>query len=187
MLRIDVDDNVSVVTNAAAISIVPNRVYWSVDADRGGGIVATAETHLRAMLFHEMHHLVRDTTISRVSLMDHVISEGMASVFERDYAGASYPFTEYPADVADWVAELVAIPASTDVNQWMFRHPDGRRWIGFRAGTYLVERAMAASGGSAAELVATPTLRVMELAESYAAKTLGTELSIRNAPTGSVP
>ncbi len=103
VLRVDADDNVSEMTNAAGTAVAPHRIYWSVDPDRGGGVVATAEKHLRPMLLHELHHLVRDAAIRRASLMDHVISEGMASAFERDHAGARYPFSEYPDDVAAWV------------------------------------------------------------------------------------
>ena len=164
-LRVDADDNVGAMTNAAATAVAPDRIYWSVDPNRGGGVLATAEVHLRAMLFHELHHLVREAAIPRVSLMDHVITEGMASAFERDYAGARYPFSNYPDNVAAWVAELAILPGSADLNQWMYRHPDGRRWIGFRAGTYLVDQAMAASGRSSGDLAATPTARVLEMAD----------------------
>ncbi len=164
-LRVDADDNVGAMTNAAATAVAPDRIYWSVDPNRGGGVLATAEVHLRAMLFHELHHLVREAAIPRVSLMDHVITEGMAAAFERDYAGARYPFSNYPDNVAAWVAELAILPGSADLNQWMYRHPDGRRWIGFRAGTYLVDQAMAASGRSSGDLAATPTARVLEMAD----------------------
>ena len=163
-LRVDADRNVSQVTSAAATFVVPNRLYWSVDPERGEGVVATAETHLRPMLYHELHHLVRHSHVERISLMDDVISEGMASAFERDYAGARYPFTDYPDSAATWVTELLALPPSANREQWMFHHPDGRRWIGFRAGTFLVDQAMNASGLSSAELVTTATARVVELA-----------------------
>ena len=92
------------------------------------------------------------------------LAVGAPHPFERDHAGARYPFSEYPENVAAWVAELTALPASPDLDPWMFRHPDGRRWIGFRAGTYLVDRAMAATGQSSADLVAAPTACVVELA-----------------------
>jgi hypothetical protein len=46
----------------------------------------------------------------------------------------------------------------------MFQHPDGRRWIGYRAGTYIADRAIAASSRSAAELVQTPTGEILSLA-----------------------
>ena len=164
VLRVDADDNVSEVTFAAATVAVPNRLYWSVDPERGDGVAATAEAHLRPMLFHELHHLVRHTQLEGTSLMDDVISEGMAAAFERDYAGARYPFSDYPDGVAAWVTELMALAPSTDRDQWLFRHPDGRRWIGFRAGTFLVDRAMNASGLSSADLVTTATAEVVRLA-----------------------
>lgn len=46
----------------------------------------------------------------------------------------------------------------------MFRHPDGRRWIAYKVGTYLVDRAVRASGKTPAELVVTSTRELVELA-----------------------
>ena len=116
------------------------------------------------MLCHELHHLVRDARVERIALMDEVVSEGMAAAFERDYAGARYPFSDYPAAAAAWVTELMALAPSAERERWLFRHPDGRRWIGYRAGTFLVDRAMTASGLSSADLVTTATAEVVKLA-----------------------
>ena len=98
--------------------------------------------------------------------MDVVVSEGMATAFERDFAGASPPWGDYPDDISTWVDELIALPMSAfgSYAKWMFKHPDGRRWIGYRAGTYIVDQAMAASGLSSAELVLTGTAEVLQLA-----------------------
>lgn len=170
VLRVDADDRVSETTFATAAAVVPNRLYWSVDPERGDGVAATAETHLRPMLFHELHHLVRDVRVERVSLMDEVVSEGMAAAFERDYAGARYPFSDYPDGAAAWVTELMALDPATDRERWLFRHPDGRRWIGFRAGTFLVDQATHASGLSSADLVTTATAEVLRLAGYGAAE-----------------
>ena len=164
VLRVDADDNVSEANFATAAAVVPDRLYWTVDPERGDGVAATAETHLRPMLFHELHHLVRDAQVARIALMDEVVSEGMAAAFERDYAGARYPFSDYPDGVAAWVTELMALAPSADRERWLFRHPDGRRWIGFRAGTFLVDRATNASGLSSADLVTTATAEVVKLA-----------------------
>ena len=106
--------------------------------------------------------------------MDHVIGEGMASVFEREFGGATYPFMEYPDDVSGWVTELLALPdldpftpdGQAQRRNWMSRHPDGRHWIGYRAGTYLVDRASRASEKSAADLVTLPTEGVLQLAQN---------------------
>ena len=92
---------------------------------------AIAETHLRPTLFHELHHMARGP-LGLDSLIDFVITEGLATAFERDFAGAAYPWSEYPDDASDWAAELLALPSSARREDWMFRHPDGRRWIGYR-------------------------------------------------------
>jgi uncharacterized protein YjaZ len=142
----------------------PNIIHWTVDPSRPGGAIDIARSHLRATLFFHFHRLARLKYQRDVTLMDHVVSFGMAAAFERDAGGKSYPWGQYPADVAMWLTELAAQPANADTNHWMSRHPDGRRWIGMRAGTYAVDQAMRASGKSAAELVSVPTPDIIRLA-----------------------
>jgi len=96
--------------------------------------------------------------------MDGVVAEGLATAFERDAGGSRPPWGQYTAEAKEWVAELVKLPVSAPYEQWMFRHPDGRRWIGYRAGTYIADRAIAASGFSAADLVNVATSEVMRMA-----------------------
>lgn len=48
--------------------------------------------------------------------------------------------------------------------EWMSRHPDGRRWIGYEAETCLVDRARATSGASWSELAGMSTDEVLRLA-----------------------
>ncbi len=72
-------------------------VFWTVDSDRPEGVIKIAESHVRATLFHECHHLVRGMAVSPATLMDRVIIEGMATAFERDFAGAAYPWSQIPA------------------------------------------------------------------------------------------
>jgi hypothetical protein len=45
----------------------------------------------------------------------------------------------------------------------MFKHPDGRLWIGYRAGTYLVDRAMAKSGKTSVSLLTVPVQEIVEM------------------------
>jgi uncharacterized protein YjaZ len=66
---------------------------------------------------------------------------------------------------AGWVDELLALPRFANYRRWMFYHPDGRPWIGYRAGTYIADRAIARSGLDAAELVSVPTERILALAD----------------------
>lgn len=149
---------------ATATVASPAFVRWTVDPENPQGVVTIAKTHLRATLFHEFHHLVRGATLPHVTLMDHVVSEGMATAFERDFAGALYPWGQYPDNVAAWVEELLAQPSTAKQDEWIFRHPDGRRWIGMRAGTYLVDRAMTQLNRSSAELVSVSTEEILAAA-----------------------
>ncbi len=120
-----------------------------------------APEHLRGALFHEFHHLVRGSTGS--TLIDQAVTEGLATAFERDFAGVDPPWARYPADASDWVKELLSQP-STAGREWLYQHPDGRRWIGMRAGTYLVDRAMAQTGRTSADLVFATTADVLQMA-----------------------
>jgi uncharacterized protein YjaZ len=163
-IRVNPGKKVNDEIGATSSHSLPNVVYWTVDPSRHGGVAEIARTHLRATLFHHFHRLARLKHRPDVTLMDHVVSLGMATAFERDAGGKAYPWGLYPGDVTAWVAELIALPATDDLNRWMFRHPDGRRWVGIRAGTYLVDRAMSASGKSAAELVSLPSAEIIRLA-----------------------
>lgn len=169
------------VTLHAAIGprVIPSLGYGATALDRNNIVFTLADTppeilltivdeNLRPALFHESHHLVRGWVRQGgerdPSFIHGVICEGLASVFERDAAGRAPPWCQYPDDVGDWVAELLELPARADYRQWMFQHPDGRRWIGYRAGTYIAERAIAHSGRDAAQLVRVPCRRILELA-----------------------
>ena len=162
ILRVQSGKDVIPELGATALAVPPDRVLWTVDADRPEGVVKIAEAHLRAALFHELHHLVRGATLPPYTLMDHVIFEGMATAFERDFAGASPPWGQYPDDVSTWVDELLMQPPGTGPANWIAKqHEDGRRWIGMRAGTYLVDVAMTRLHRTSAELVSTPAEAIL--------------------------
>jgi uncharacterized protein YjaZ len=146
----------------------PRRIAWVVDTTRDEGAAAIARATLRPFLFHELHHVVRGGsaagTGAPASLIDNAINEGMATAFARDFGGAVQPWAEYPDEVSDWVKDVLSMPA-TDANvQMMFWHPDGRRWIGYKVGTYLVDKAMFASRRSSADLVQATTGEILKLA-----------------------
>lgn len=154
-------------TGEAGSTALTDRVFWIVHPHRPEGVSAIAKRELRGTLFHELHHLVRAQTEQTVTLMERVVGEGLATVFERDAAGMSPPWGQYPDNVSEWVTELLSHgerPEQYTSKQWMSRHPDGRRWIGYKAGTYIADQAIKATGKSAAELVNTPTDEVLRLA-----------------------
>lgn len=150
-------------TGQSGDAMPPNFVIWTVDPSRPGGVAAVANAWLRACLFHELHHLARYPSEMPQSIVEHAVSEGMATAFERDFAGVTSPWGRYSPNVAEWAAELQHSPAETPREHWLFRHPDGRRWIGYKVGTYWVDQARAKTGRSSADLVATPTREILTL------------------------
>lgn len=154
-------------TGEVGAAITSHRVGWTVNPARPGGIAGIARTQLRFTLFHELHHLARGWVMyggpERTSFMEGVVSEGLATVFERDVGGRETPWGQYPDDVETWVAELLELPVSAPYNHWMFQHPDGRRWIGYRAGTYIADQAILASGLSAADLAIVPSDEILRM------------------------
>ncbi|MEL6188381.1 MAG: hypothetical protein AAFU79_27475 [Myxococcota bacterium] len=83
----------------------------------------------------------------------------------RDFAGSKPSTAEDLADVADWVSELMALPVDANYRKWMYYNPDnGRELIGYRVGTYLVDRAIAASDETPVALVDMSTEEIPRLA-----------------------
>lgn len=153
-------------TGADSVATPPNHVLWTVDTKRAGGAGAIAEGQLRATLFHALHHLLRDAAVPQAALLERAITEGLAIAFERDYGGIAKPWGWYPSDAAIWVDELRQVPDDAAQEPWLARHPDGRRWIAMRAGTFLVDRAVRVSGRTPAELATLPAQAIIELADA---------------------
>ena len=150
---------------ATADAMPPNGIVVTIDAARPEGVEAIVHKWLRPIMFHELHHLARSTAGVPGSIVERAVFEGMATVFERDFARSETPWGAYPPNVIDWAHELQALPADAPVRDWIHRHPDGRRWIGMKVGAYWVDRAIAKSGRSAADLATVPTADVIALGE----------------------
>jgi hypothetical protein len=154
-------------TGASGAAVGPRRIAWIVDTSRPEGVVALAERTLRTILFHELHHLARGCTQGGPpfrSFLDGAICEGMASAFARDFASGEQPWANYPPEVERWYDEVKDLPASATTGEWMFFHSDGRAWVGYKVGTFLVDKATEASGRSAADLVDVASEDIVELA-----------------------
>ncbi len=151
-------------TGAAATAMPPTGVMWTVDPSRPGGVSETVRTWLRPTLFHELHHLARNQAHVPQSLVERAVFEGLATAFERDFANTQPPWGQYPEQIESWASELMRLPPDAPTRTWIYSHPDGRRWIGMRVGTYWVDRAIAKSGRSAADLVTTPVDEILSLA-----------------------
>ena len=147
-----------------------NVVSWTVDPTRLEGVSGIARTRLRPSLFHHFYALVRTATFAPGrDLLEDSIAFGLATVFTRDFSGGPVPWAAYAPEAETWVDEVLALPDGVPRNDWMSRHPDGRRRIGPSVGVVLVDRALARSRLSVADLVGTPAEAIvaMALAESY--------------------
>lgn len=148
-----------------ADAMPPNGIMVTIDAARPEGVEAIVNKWLRPIMFHELHHLARSTAGVPGSIVERAVFEGMATVFERDFAKSETPWGAYPPNVIDWANEFLKLPADAPVRDWIHLHPDGRRWIGMKVGTYWVDQAIARSGRSAADLATMPTADVLALGE----------------------
>jgi uncharacterized protein YjaZ len=140
---------------------LPGAVYWTVDPSHEGGVIAVVNAQLRPTLLHEWYHVVREAALPTESLVDRAVSEGLATAFERDVGRRATPWGAYPTEVDAWTDEFLALPEDASVRDWMHRHPDGRRWIGYKVGTRLADRARERSGLSLTALATVPTARIV--------------------------
>ena len=148
-------------------SVRDGLVHWIVDPSRG--VEDLVRERLRPTLYHELHHQARGWLLQGgdkkgTTFMRAVVAEGLATAFERESGDAASPWGDYPSDVRTWVDELLTLPLDADYARWMFQHPDGRRWIGYRAGTFIADEARRLSGRSAANLVTADAADVLRLA-----------------------
>jgi hypothetical protein len=155
-------------TGDGGFTLGPHCIRWDVDPDRG--IAAVAREHLRRTLFHECHHAVRlQRRPQEAEVVDWptvAVFDGLASVFEGAAGGQRLPFQDYDEQmIAHWAAELFAQPVDETWLQWKFEHPDGRRNIAYRVGTWISDRAVRSSGRSAADLVWESPTDVVALAD----------------------
>jgi hypothetical protein len=171
VLIVDVGRNVLAETGETGVASSPTLIRWMLDPQRREGAMAIINAHLRATILHESHHLVREWLASGVeppmSFWDAVIAEGLATAFARDVTGRTAPWGEYPSDVGAWLAELRGLPDDqfwSRFNQWMGDLPDGRKFVGYKVGTYLVDLALKNSGRTHAELARLPSGAVLALA-----------------------
>lgn len=164
-IRVEAGQRVIPETGEGGSAHPPDVVYWTVDPRRGESVQAIASRRLRGTLFHEFCHLARERAVpSDHRLIDDVVAEGLATAFERTHAGAHAPWGDYPPEVAEWVEQLAGLGPDASRDHWMFRHPDGRRWIGYKVGTYLVDVAQRQSRRPLAELVTVRTDDLLRLA-----------------------
>ncbi|MEJ0073784.1 MAG: DUF2268 domain-containing putative Zn-dependent protease [Candidatus Saccharibacteria bacterium] len=115
--------------------------------------------------FHEGNHAARWNSVAYDErFIASVTFEGLATVFEREYAHYQPLYGKYEDDdtMREWFAELEQ--ADWDERAVLFfGNPDGRRWIGYKTGAWLIDKAMKNSGKSVIELTGLPHDEIVSL------------------------
>lgn len=122
-----------------------------------GGVEGAARAGLAPAVYHELHHLARGWTLDGnkygPGISTAAVNEGLAVVFAEEYTGIRDEGNSYPEEADSWVREILTLPKDADYTQWVSgEHPDGRTFIGYRAGNYLVRKALERSGKNILEI-----------------------------------
>lgn len=118
-------------------------------------------------VFHEGNHAARWNSIEVDNrLVEAAVFEGLATVFEREYAGYRPLYGKYEDDATmqKWFDEIKA--AGEDWSKYdklFYDNPDGRRWVGYKTGTWIIDKALK-SGKSVIELTTLPADEIIALA-----------------------
>jgi uncharacterized protein YjaZ len=136
----------------------PAIVAIQISNKFNGGISNALDIGLESTIFHEFHHLsrgwaIQDNKFERgISIA--MVNEGLAEIFAEEYTNAIFEENHVPknADPNAWVKEILGLSKYADYEKWMFKHPDGRTSIGYRAGTFLIRQAMSKSEKNILEL-----------------------------------
>lgn len=126
--------------------------------------------NLRATVFHEYNHAVRYANIDYDdSFLNHAVIEGLATVFERDFSDTQKPlwgkYENYETMQA-WLKEVQGMTfTQQQFDEYTFSHPDGRRWIAYKLGTWIVDEAIKRSNKSVQELTVLPYTEIVKMAQ----------------------
>ena len=135
----------------------PPLVLVQISNNYQGGVIDSVYQGIKSTIFHEFHHLSRGWAIQdnkfSYGIPNAMVNEGLAVAFTEIYTGNINEVNAYTEEADHWVKEILDLPLDASYSDWvMGEHPDGRTYIGYRTGNFLVRRAMNNSGKSILEL-----------------------------------
>ena len=93
-----------------------------------------------------------------------MINEGLGMVFERENSGVvRTQFAYSKQEVKKWINEVQSIGDGINWEHYMVQHPDGRRRIGYKIGTYIVDEAIKYSGKTVIELTKIKNAEILKI------------------------
>ena len=135
----------------------PPLVLVQISNNYKEGVIDSVYQGIKSTIFHEFHHLSRGWAIQdnkfSYGIPNAMVNEGLAVAFTEIYTGNINEVNSYTEEADLWVKEILSLPPDASYAQWvMGEHPDGRTYIGYRTGNFLIRRAMNNSGKSILEL-----------------------------------
>jgi len=135
----------------------PPLVLIQISHNYKGGVIDSVYQGIKSTIFHELHHLSRGWAIQdnkfSYGIPNAMVNEGLAVAFTEIYTGNINEVNTYTEEADKWVKEILALPLDASYSDWvMGEHPDGRTYIGYRTGNFLVRKAMIKSRRSILEL-----------------------------------
>lgn len=135
----------------------PPLVLVQISNNYKQGIIDSIHAGLKATIFHEFHHLSRGWAIQdnkfSYGIPNAMVNEGLAVAFTEIYTGNINEVNSFTDEADNWVREIMALPLNANYADWVMGvHPDGRTYIGYRTGNYLIRKAMTLSGKDILEL-----------------------------------
>lgn len=135
----------------------PPLVLVQISHNYKGGVIDSVYQGIKSTIFHEFHHLSRGWAIQdnkfSYGIPNAMVNEGLAVAFTEIYTGNINEVNAYTDEADHWVQEILALPLDASYADWvMGEHPDGRTYIGYRTGNFLIRKAMTMSGKNILEL-----------------------------------
>lgn len=101
---------------------------------------------IRSTTYHELVHAVSFLHDPwQPGVLFGCVTEGLATVFEREYAHSEPLWGKYEDDTVMqlWLQELKELPDSEVKNHdYFIKHPDGRKWIVYKTGTWIIDKLL---------------------------------------------
>ena len=141
-------------------------IELAFDPTRKGKDLDVIMSGVQLGVFHEMNHAARwHKLIDHKTFLDNCVMEGLATAFARDYADEKALWGDYPAEVTNWLQEIIDKNDMFSWSNYSFTHPDGRKWIAYKVGTYIIDQAKHNSGKSVIELTQLECAEILKLAK----------------------
>jgi hypothetical protein len=153
------------VTGTGASTWGSELIDFTFDPKRAGETGFMMDVY--ASMFHELNHAAGlHAGMKQEGYLEQWVFEGLATVFEREYTDYEPKWGKYnPKETKAWLAEVQGMNEKLVGIEYWFKHPDGRRWIGYKVGTWIVDEAIKNSGKDILELTVTPRAEILKLSK----------------------